>query len=107
VSYDPQFSIKSVCNGRASTSPSVYANFHSIAANDFCGALGSEATITQTMLTFSPGELSTIAGPLTDPAGPLATASMSFPTRQFNFADLPCPPQSVMVRTTDQVLAIC
>lgn len=41
------------------------------------------------MLAFSPGELSTIAGPLYDRLHPA--------TSQFNFADLPCPPQSVMV----------
>jgi len=45
------------------------------------------------MLTFSPGALSTIAGPLR----PLL-ANIS--TRPFNFADLPCPPQSVMVSYT-------
>jgi hypothetical protein len=79
-----------------STSPSIYANFHSVAANDWCGQLGSEQVVTQTMLTFTPGELSTIAGPLTrtfEPQFPYR----AFSTKRFNFADLPCPPQSVMV----------
>lgn len=45
------------------------------------------------MLTFSPGELSTIVGPLRLQGDHFADIS----TRRFNFADLPCPPQSVMV----------
>ena len=47
------------------------------------------------MLTFSPGELSTIAGPLTD----CNIDYCSFSTRAYDFRDLPCPPQSVMVST--------
>jgi len=81
-----------------STSPSIYANFHSISAADWCGPVGSEATITQTMLTFSAGELSTIAGPLHNPVG---SSHQNFSTRMFDFADLPCPPQSVMVSLKD------
>lgn len=46
------------------------------------------------MLTFSPGELSTIAGPLTDCG---IDKHCSFSTKQYDFQDLPCPPQSVMV----------
>lgn len=80
----------------ASTSPSIYANFHSIKAADWCGISGSQATITETMLAFSPGELSTIAGPIFDPTG--TGDKYFYPTKVFNFADLPCPPQSVMVR---------
>ena len=47
------------------------------------------------MLAFTPGELSTIAGPL------LESGFLALTTKQFNFADLPCPPASVMVRPTD------
>ena len=72
-----------------STSPSIYANFHGIVAGDFCGLRGSTGSIPATMLAFSPGELSTIAGPIYNTDHPA--------TSQFNFADLPCPPQSVMV----------
>ena len=46
------------------------------------------------MLTFPPGELSTIAGLLTDCG---IDKHCSFSTKQYNFQDLPCPPQSVMV----------
>ena len=81
----------------------MYANFHSVEANDFCGYIGSEPIITQTMLTFSPGELSTIAGPLTDLGNPMKASDVegatiiSFSSEAFDFADLPCPPKSVMV----------
>ncbi len=93
----------------SSTSPSIYANFHSITAADECGGLGSESSITQTMLTFTPGELSTIAGPLYNPVGSLFR---NYETKMFDFADLPCPPQNVMVKlanlhlTSRQVLTI-
>ena len=46
------------------------------------------------MLTFAPGELSTIAGPLTDCG---IDRHCSFSTKQYDFHGLPCPPQSVMV----------
>lgn len=71
----------------ASTSPSVYANFHDIEARGGCGI----TTIPEVMLSFSPGELSTFAGP------PTLGAQNNDVERPFNPADLPCPPQSVMV----------
>ena len=49
------------------------------------------------MLTFSPGELSTIAGPLQIHDGPLPPR---LSTKAFDFADLPCPPRSVAVSMT-------
>ena len=75
-----------------STSPSVYANFHGIEATDQCGGV----VILSTMIAFAPGELVTIAGPLAiaNGGGPSAWS-----TKSFNFKDLPCPPQSVMVNT--------
>lgn len=82
-----------------STSPSVYANFHRVEASDWCG----QTTMTSTMLSFSPGELSSIEGPFAaytaDPGAPVAayTVVASSRTKQFNFRDLPCPPQSIMV----------
>jgi len=53
-----------------STSPSVYANFHSILATDACGVRGSLQSIPTAMLAFAPGELSTIARPLPVPCCP-------------------------------------
>ena len=62
------------------------------------------------MLSFSPGELSSIEGPIvayTQNAGytPIAayTVGGSSRTKQFNFRDLPCPPQSIMVNTNDDL----
>ena len=81
-------------NSAPSTSPSIYANFHALTAADECGNVGSRGIIAQTLLAFAPGELSTIAGPLYDPVGTLYT---KYSTRAFDFADFPCPPQSVMV----------
>ncbi|KAL6714998.1 hypothetical protein ACLMJK_007258 [Lecanora helva] len=75
------------------TSPSIYANFHSIRAADGCGPIGSEALISETMLAFAPGELSTIAGPLYNPVG---TSYTTYSTKVLDLGDLPCPPQSVM-----------
>ena len=46
-----------------------------------------------TMLAFSPGELSTIEGPIT-----FALAPLPQPKKRFNLRDLPCPPQSIMVK---------
>ncbi len=59
---------------------------------DRCGS----DVIASTMLTLLPGELSTIiGGPAIFPAAFKGNGSVT--TRQFNFRDLPCPPQSVMV----------
>ena len=48
------------------------------------------------MLSFSPGELSTIAGPLFNVPSSRGQG-VGRESKQFNFHDLPCPPQSVMV----------
>ena len=63
----------------------MYAKFHDMTASGACGV----STIPEVMLSFSPGELSTFAGPPTDP--------QISSRRPFNPADLPCPPRSVMV----------
>lgn len=68
-----------------STLPSVYARFHQISAWNACGNM----SISETMLSFAPGELSTIEGYL---------GGRRFETRAFDPADLPCPPRSVMER---------
>ena len=82
---------KDTINVFSSTSPSVYVGFSSLYAVDRCGAVGT--FINYTMLAFTPGELSTIEVPAWQRASiPLSA------TKSFNFADLPCPPQSVMVR---------
>lgn len=47
--------------------------------------------IASTLLSFAPGELSTYGGPLID----ILHAEVFTPTA-YNFADLPCPPQSIM-----------
>ena len=73
-----------------STSPSIYANFHDMEARGGCGV----STIPEVMLSFSPGELSTLAGP------PTLGAQNNDATQAFNPADFPCPPQSVMVILT-------
>ena len=52
------------------------------------------------MIAFAPGELATIAGPLGDADG---DGPSSLVTKSFNFNDLPCPPQSVMVNIRRQV----
>ena len=65
-----------------STSPSVYAKFYNIIARDSCGA----STVAETMLAFSPGELSTLAGHYQEGNFYLS----SFSTNQFDFGDLPC-----------------
>ncbi len=70
-----------------STSPFLYAKFHNLSAS---GAWGI-STISEVILNFTSGELSTIAGP----PQPYYRAEQS--TVPFNPADLPCPPQSVMV----------
>ena len=52
------------------------------------------------MLTFTPGELSTLVGPptFTNPTDDDHYAI----TKSYNFEDLPCPPQQVMVLFTVQ-----
>ena len=81
-----------VAKDTGSTSPSMYAYFHGLTIYDNCG----QSIMSPTMLSFSNGELSTIAGHLgylqTDPFG----AGQS--SKQFDLGDLPCPPQSVMVK---------
>lgn len=52
----------------------------------------SNPTLSETMLTFAPGELSTLGG-----GEGLAEGNPSLTPKSFNFGDLPCPPQSVMV----------
>ena len=75
-----------------STSPSVYAYFRGMIVNDNCGG----TVMSPTMLSFSKGELSTIDGHLgyvgSDPF------RLGQTSKQFDLGDLPCPPQSVMVR---------
>lgn len=77
-----------VLDGFTFTSPSIYVAFHSLSASDSCGYVGK--TYVSTMLTFAPGELSTVQGPL------YSLGVEDFSTNVFNFADLPCPPYSVM-----------
>ena len=48
------------------------------------------------MLSFAPGELSTIEGPISM-AAQLKSTQMVQNKRPFNIGDLPCPPQSIMV----------
>lgn len=64
-------------------------------AEDRCGS----DVIASTMLTLSPGELSTIiGGPAVFPAAWKGNGiGVSATTKPFDFRDLPCPPQSVMV----------
>ena len=81
---------KDLVNVFYSISPFIYVGFSTLYAVDRCGPIGTY--IPYTMLTFMPGELSTIEWPAWDRANiPLAA------TKSFNFADLPCPPSSVMV----------
>ena len=69
-----------------STSPLLYARFHDISASGACGI----TSVSAVMLSFSPGELSTYVG---SPNADLGERHVA----PFNPADLPCPPQSVMV----------
>lgn len=78
-----------------STSPYIYARFKQIAAGDLCG----KRSIYETMLSFTPGELSTIAGPLYNPSYS-GLGDPNWATQPFNIGDLPCPPQSIMVCVT-------
>lgn len=81
-----------------STSPSIYANFYNLTMTDNCGG----SMMSPMMLSFSPGELSTIVGNLAmTNDGPITTY---LTTQQFDFKDLPCPPQSIMVKTSHQAL---
>lgn len=59
-------------------------------AVDRCGPIGT--FISYTMLAFTPGELSTIQWPVWD-----RDSIPPHATKSFNFADLPCPPEDVMV----------
>ena len=97
---------QTLINRVTSTSPSVYANFHRVEASDWCG----QTTMTSTMLSFLPGELSSIEGPIVayafNPENvPTAayTVGGSSKTKRFNFKDLPCPPQSIMVNTNNHL----
>lgn len=83
-----------------STSPSVYANFIGVSASDGCGSTSLESTI----LSFAPGELHTIVGPIQINVHDDYRVKMQrnytgamWSTRPFDFGDLPCPPQSIMV----------
>ena len=78
-----------IINSIGSTSPSIYAKFHSLSIEDQCGI----SVISSTMLSFSVGELSSIEGPLGIPG------IEDQRKKRFNFRDLPCPPQSIMVKT--------
>lgn len=71
-----------------STSPSVYARFRDISAWDWCGT----TKLSETLMSFAPGELSTIAGTLGSIEVPWSTTN----AKPFRLADLPCPPRSVM-----------
>ena len=75
-----------------STSPSIYVDFHEVSIVEEFGAAVC-ASFPVPMLSFSPGELSTIEG--LQLSGPLP--GISGVTKVFNFTDLPCPPRSVMV----------
>ena len=81
-----------------STSPSIYANFHDVTLN--LGDVEDPCSIPISMLTFAPGDLSTIVGPptFTRPADEMYYAV----TKPYNFGDLPCPPHQVMVRFSVQ-----
>ena len=81
-----------ISNGFTFTSPSIYVAFTDLKASDQCGFRGI-GTIHSTMLAFTPGELSTIEGAL---LGAHYSSPGPSATKVFNFADLPCPPRSVM-----------
>ena len=81
---------KDLVDASYSTSPSIYVGFSALWAADRCGAIGTY--IPYTMLAFAPEELSTIEMPVWD-RGNIPPGA----TKSFNFADLPCPPSSVMV----------
>ena len=81
----------------ASTSPFIYANFHQISIRELLGAAVC-ASFPVSMLSFSPGELSTVEGLHWESVIPKPGI-----TKTFNFADLPCPPRSVMVCPPDML----
>ena len=85
-------------NRTDSTSPSIYANFYSLSASDNCGG----SLISSMMLSISAGELSTIVGNLDLNHGVPYRPHLT--TQRFDFKDLTCPPQSVMIKTRDQTL---
>jgi len=63
------------------------------------------------MLSFTKGELSTIAGPIQNNnyASNLLNTASPIPlwsSKAFDFRDLPCPPQSVMVNSVFQAMAM-
>ena len=85
-----------------STSPSIYANFHDVTIEvspDLASKNVVCSIIPVSMLTFSPGELSTTEGGVHEmiPEGMGPYANRPLPPQPYNFADLPCPPQSIMV----------
>ena len=69
-----------------STSPSVYAAFSNIGAYDSCGG----EVISTTLLSFAPGELSTVVGPR-------YFGNFAATTLPFNFADLVSRQQSTLL----------
>ena len=77
-----------------STSPSIYVNFHEVSMQEIFGGVVC-ASFPVSMLTFLPGELSTIEGAHLD-----SYFGAPGTTKPFNFNDLPCPPQSLMVGLT-------
>ena len=83
-------------NGFDCTSPSVCVGFSKLFVHDACGGRQSLNQIAEgidyTVLAFDPGELSTVAKPWWDRNEEEVPASLIHP---FNFADLPCPPESV------------
>lgn len=80
-----------VVDGHTFISPSIYIAFTSLWATDQCGWLGS--VIPVTTMAFAPEDVSTVEGRILAPA---FDKPFKFSTKRFNFADLPCPPRSVM-----------
>ena len=71
----------------------MYVNFIGLQAKDDCGPVRTASSMYTTMIAFDADELSTIVGD-----GYLGDYHYETKRiRPFNFADLPCPPQSVMV----------
>ena len=71
----------------ARVSPSIYAVFESISANDGCAQVGQ--TYAGLTASFAPGELSTID----DGTGA---------TQVYDFKDLPCPPTGVFLQPGEE-----
>ena len=86
-----------------STSPSIYANFHDITVEVSPNEVAENVVcsiVPVSMLTFSPGELSTLQGGIhmgVDQVGGGPYDNRPLPPQPYNFSDLPCPPQDVMV----------